>query len=298
MKEKILLALLIIVAGGPELLPNARAQDVGNKAQQVLDRARAAIGGEKLRALTSLSVTGTYRRMLAEREMSGEVQFELLLPDKMLRTETLSPAPSVELTRIEAINGDRVWIDQQSSGLGGGMVIIRRPGGDTPHGQARQDHLIRAEFARITLGWLLSTYSSLPVELSYAGEAEAPDGMAEAVDVKGPNGFLARLFVDQKTHKPLMLTYKGKKPRVVTRTVSGPERSKEEIEKGIKDAEMEAAKEPEVEFQIRYSDYRETGGISFPHRLTRSINGEVNEEWEMTRFKINPSLKPEKFEKK
>ena len=296
MREKILFAFLILLAAITD--PNIGAQDLASKAQQLLNQARAAVGGEKLKSISTLSVSGSYRRILGEREMSGEIQLDLILPDKMMRTETMSPVPSVEITRIETINGDKVWTDQRSSGTGGGMVVIRRPGDDSPHGKAIQQEAIRAEFARVTLGMLLSTPSSFPVEFNYAGEAEAPDGKADVLNVKGPNGFASRLFLDQKTHKPLMLTYISRKPRVVMRSFSGAPGNREEIEKGVKEAEAEAAKQPEVEFQLRFADYREVNGITLPHRLTRSIEGEVNEEWEISKFKINPPLKAEKFEKK
>lgn len=298
MQEKLLLLLLVTAAIVTEIFPNVEVQDAANKAQQLLGQARASIGGEKLKSLNSLTVTGSYRRSMGEREISGEIQLDLILPDKMMRTETMSPVHGAEFTRIEAINGDHVWSDQQSSGMGGGMVVIRRPGGDTPHGQAMQSNAVRAEFARIALGWFLSTPASFPVEFSYAGEAEAPDGKANALEIKGPNGFIARLFLEQKTNRPLMLTYKGRKPRMITRTISGPSNSREDIEKQANEAEAEADKQPEVEFQIRFSDYRDVNGISFPHRLTKAVDGEVNEEWESLKFKLNPSLKPEKFVKK
>jgi hypothetical protein len=298
MREKLLITLLVLSAGLTEFFPSVEAQDLALKAQQLLDQARATAGGEKLKSVNSLSATGNYRRMLGEREISGEVQFEFQLPDKMMRTETMSPAPSVEITRIEAVNGDKVWTDQQSSGMGGGMVVIRRPGGDTPHGQALQENGVRAEFARLAIGVLLSTPSSFPVQYSYAGEAEAPDGKADVIDVKGPNGFTARLFIDQKTHQPLMLTYQGRKPRMIMRSFSGQPGRTEEVDKQIKEAEAEAAKQPEVEFQIRYSDYRDVDGVSFPHRVSRAIEGEVNEELEISKYKINPPFKPGKFDKK
>jgi hypothetical protein len=158
---------------------------------------------------------------------------------------------------------------------------------------------IRSDFARLSIGWLLTTPSSFPVEFSFAGEAEAPEGKADVLDVKGPGGFAARLFLDQKTHRPLMLTYNGKKPRFITHTkAAGAPENPEEVEKRMKEMEAEAAKQPDVEFRIYLSDYREVSGVSFPHKLTRSIENEVNEELEIKNVKINPQLKPEKFVKK
>ncbi|MCG3160525.1 MAG: hypothetical protein JMDDDDMK_01594 [Acidobacteria bacterium] len=302
MREKFLIAILVVAAAMTELFPGVNAQDAATKAQQLINQARAALGGDKLKSLRSLSATGNYRRTFGQMEMSGEVNYDLLLPDKMMKTEVMSPMPSLEITRIETINGEEVWEDQQQHGGGGGMVIIRRgPGGanaDPKQAQAALQQGVRSDFARLLIGWLLTTPSSFPVEYSYAGEAESPDGKADALDVKGPGGFAARLFLDQKTHRPLMLTYNGKKPRVITQTMTGPPRNREDAEKRVKEMETEAAKQPDVEYRINLDDYRDVNGISFPHKLTRSIENEVNEELEITKVKINPQIKPEKFVKK
>ncbi|MGH9755471.1 MAG: hypothetical protein ACREA2_22050, partial [Blastocatellia bacterium] len=291
-------AILIIVAAMVEPFPGVRAQDATAKAQQLLSQARAALGGDKVK---SLSVTGNYRRTMGQMEMTGEVNFDLLLPDKMMKTETMNPMPSIEITRIEAINGDEVW--EQRHGGGGGMVIIRRgPGGPATDPQKAKEALqqgVRTDFARLLIGWLLTTPSSFPVEFSFAGEAESPDGKADVLEVKGPSGFAARLFLDQKTHYPLMLTYNGKKPRVITQTVTaGAHRNPEEMEKRKKEMEAEAVNQPDVEYRVYLSDYREVNGVSFPHKLTRSIEDDVNEEMEIKNVKINPQLKPETFVKK
>jgi len=300
MKEKILITFLIIAAAMTELFPNVNAQDAATKARQLINQARAALGGDKLKSLQSLSATGNYRRTLGQMEMSGEASFDLLLPDKMMKTETMNPMPGLEITRIEAINGDIVWEDQQQHGGGGGMVMIRRGpgGGDPKQAQAMLQQSVHSDFARLSIGWMLTTLSSFPVEYSFAGEAEAPEGKADVLDVKGANGFAAQLFLDQKTHRPLMLSYKGRKPRVFTQSMSGPPRHEEDAQKRIKEMEAEAAKQPEVEYRLFFSDYRNVDGISFPHKLSRSIENEVNEEMEITKVKINPPLKPEKFVKK
>lgn len=298
MRENFLIAILIIAAAMVELFPGVSAQDASAKAQQLIVQARAALGGDKLK---SLSVNGNYRRTFGQAEMAGEVNYDLLLPDKMMKTEMMNPMPGLEITRIEALNGDDVWDDQQQRGGGGGMMIFRRgpggPGADPEKDRDRMRQGVRSDFARLLIGWLLITPSSFPVEFSFAGEAESPEGKADALDVKGPSGFAARLFLDQKTHYPLMLTYNGKKPRVMT-APPGARRNPDEMEKGMKEMEAEAAKQPDVEFRIYLSDYREMNGLSFPHKLTRSIENEVSEELEIKTVKINPQLKPEKFVKK
>ena len=95
-----------------------------------------------------------------------------------------------------------------------------------------------------------------------------------------------------------MLTYKGKRPRMMTRTMSDGPPSEEELQKRIKEAEAEAAKQPDVEYQTRFSDYKEVNGVWLPHKITKGIESETNEEATITKVKINPTIKPEKFVKK
>ncbi|HEU0185731.1 MAG TPA: hypothetical protein VFS27_10490 [Blastocatellia bacterium] len=297
MREKFLIVILIIAAAVAEAFPGPSAQDLAAKAQQLITQARGAMGGDKLK---SLSVTGNYRRKMGQMEMEGEVNYELLLPDKMIKTETMNPMPGVEITRIEALNGDDVWEDQRQSGGAGANVMIRRslagPGADPKQAQEMMRQVVRSDFARLLIGWLLTTPSSFPIEFSFAGEAESPEGKADVLDVKGPDRFAARLFLDQKTHYPLMLTYQGKKPRVMMRrTAADPPKNPPGPPDEMKD---EMAKQPDVEFRIYISDYREVDGVSIPHRLTRTIEDEVNEEFEIKNVKINPQLKAEKFVKK
>lgn len=300
MREKFLIAILIIAAAAAEPFPGVNAQDAAAKAQQLIAQARAALGGDKLK---SLSVTGSYRRTFGQMEMTGEVSYDLLLPDKMMKTETMNPMPSLEITRVETLNGDDVWEDQQQHGGGGGMMIFRRgpggPGADPEKAREMMRQGVRSDFARLAIGLLLTTPSSFPVEYSFAGEAESPDGKADVLEAKGPGGFAIRLFLDQKTHRPLMLAYNARKPRVMTQTAApGAHRNPEEAEKKMKEMEAEASKQPDVEFRIYFSDYREVSGVSIPHKMTKSIEDEVNEETEIKNVKINPQLNPEKFVKK
>ena len=66
--------------------------DAAAKAQAILAQARQALGSEaKLKALQSLTINGKMRRVMGDRDMSGEVQFDILLPDHTMKIETLSP---------------------------------------------------------------------------------------------------------------------------------------------------------------------------------------------------------------
>lgn len=294
MREKVLIALLFVAVAAAELFPNVSAQQAADKAGQILAAARAASGGEKLKSLQSLSVEGEFRRTMGPMETSGTMSVDMLMPDKILKSETMNIMGSVEVTRIEALNGDKVWEDQQQSG--GGMVVMRR-GGRGADPKVAED-MIRSEVLKTAFGFVLNTPSTLPVSFTYAGEAESPDGKADVLDAKASVGPPLRLYFDQKSHRLLMLTYKGKRPRMITHSSTDGPPSEEELQKRIKESEAEAAKQPDVEYQTRFSEYKEVGGIWLPHKISKGIESETNEEVTITKVKINPSLKPEKFIKK
>jgi hypothetical protein len=48
---------------------------------------------------------------------------------------------------------------------------------------------------------------------------------------------------------------------------------------------------------MHLSDYKQVSGVMLPHKVDVSIEGEPNEEWTIEKFKVNPSLKANEFEK-
>ncbi len=69
----------------------------------------------------------------------------------------------------------------------------------------------------------------------------------------------------------------------------------EEREKRMREA-MERA--PEVDVKLAFAEYKNFNGISLPTRIVRSEGGTPTEEVNISKYKINPSLKADKFEKK
>lgn len=280
------------------------------KAQELLKQCRTAIGSDRLE---TLSITGTSRQKMGETETGGELELAMLLPNKLYKATVISPISGIELTRLEVLNGENVWTDMQNNApTGGGHFVFRQAGGPgtSPEQQKAQQNFIRQEWTRLSLGILGQSPTSVPMEYSYAGEAEAPDGVADVIEVKSKAiGLTAQLFLDQKTHRPLMLSYQGRKAptmRVMTRQMSpedaGKKKTPEEMEKEAKDsiakAQAQAAAEPLVEIQLRFEEFSAEGGITLPHRISRTVDGQMTEEWTFTKFKINPNIKADKFEKK
>src|SRR5215212_7877535 len=85
----------------------ARVGAAATRAEEVLKQARAALGGEeKLRGVQGLSFKGKFRRVIQEREMSGEREFEFQLPDRFSRTESfLPPGSTASINTSQTLSG-------------------------------------------------------------------------------------------------------------------------------------------------------------------------------------------------
>lgn len=271
-------------------VPPALAQDA--KAAAVIEQARAALGGAKLTAATGLSVSGTYRRTMGDREVAGDISIDLQLPDRFLRTETMNLMGDALVTRETGINGEQLLQSSKTSGGGPGMVI-RMGGPDGANGEAMMLRSAKLDFARHALAFFLSAPNGSTLQFSYGGEAAGDDGRADVVDVKSADGLEARLFIDKQSHRPLLMSYKGTAPRIIMRSQTGPPPA----ESGHTPAEPPPA--PELaDIQVFFADYKSVDGVMLPHKVTRSVNGQPNEEWEIKKAKVNPAFKTDTFQKR
>ena len=166
-----------------------------------------------------------------------------------------------------------------------------------------QRRIYTAEFSRYLLAIILTPPPSLAVEYKYAGESDVEDAQADVIDVSGSNKFAVRVFFDKKSHMPLLLSYRGPKPRIMTMTrQAGSAPKAEDVAKAREEAEKkmhaEAAAIPEeVDFYIRMTDYKKVGGVMVPHKLTFLTENEVSEEFEISKYQLNPQFKADRFEK-
>jgi hypothetical protein len=271
-------------------------------AQEVLKQARTVIWDEtKSKPLQSLSISANRRFTRGGNQIEVEMALEALLPDKFRQTDIFTLNVGSDFISIRAINGSQVWSDFESTV--GTSTVMKKRVADNPAGTSgnktkggiramleelgggagapeRSDEQSRIQwsFARLLLVWLLTTPPSLPVEFSYAGQAKAQAGIqtADVLNVTGPNNFAARLFINPQTHQVMMLTYKTVVPG--------------------KRAGENSATESEVRWVV--SDYRNVDGLHLPHQLVILLDGRPIEEVNVKKVKINPSLKPNRFEQK
>ena len=325
MRIRILFSGLTVLALTSAGLAGGAAED--QKATEVLAAARQAIGGKRLESLKTLSVEAALKRNMNEMQLAADVEILLDLPDRYLRSDASSGM--MNMTMATGFNGVKPIRPANAMSAPGGGMIIRMGGGPggpmppteklSPEEQERVDRQLlrssRADISRFMLGWFAMAHPALDAEYVYAGEAESPDGRAHVIDIKNADGFTARLFIDQETKLPLMVTYQGPQPRVITQggprrpgeapahggqparaemTEEERKRLREEAEKRFKEAQAQPM--PMVDFSLYFDDWREVDGVKFPHSMRRAISGSTNEEWTVNKVKVNPKIDPKRFE--
>ena len=107
----------------------AHAAGAEDKAIEVIVAARSAIGGSKLEGVKSISATGEYRRLMGEREISGETTIEIIVPDKIKRTEEMGIAGGPTMSRTVVLDGSDYWED--TTNRGGNFMRFGGPGTPT-----------------------------------------------------------------------------------------------------------------------------------------------------------------------
>jgi hypothetical protein len=306
----------------------AQTEDTA-KGAALLAEARKAVGGDdKLGAIKRLQVKGEMRRGQGNVTLDGDSEVFIELPDKFRRNESLTLGPGGPgIDRVEVLNGNDTW--EENSG-GGGRGGFGR-GGDfggrggfagfggnqagDPNAQGRgqgidperlrelQRRNRQTEVARLLLGMLLMTDS--PV--AWIGTAQSPEGTADVLEVKTPDGAATRLFLESTTHMPLMLTWTGGAQRAGR---GGQGREGRQGRGGDAGPPSGAATDSvqgrrgraagggaPATLEMHLSDYKVVNGLKLPHLITRGTNGETAEEWAIKSYRINPTFKGNTFTK-
>jgi hypothetical protein len=330
-------------AGGPPAPPQPPPPSPAamERAGQILAEAHKAMGGDKLKGITSVLVTGQTRRVRGDNLVPIEFEIAIELPDKYVRKDEV-PAEESEPTSTGFIGTEVIQFPAPPAGRAGGPPApaappagapgapgappaAGRPGGPPPAPSPAQLEAQRTarlntakqEFARLALGLFADSLATFPMTFAYAAQAQAPQGTADVLDVRGPANFTAKLFIASDTHLPILLSWQAPPTGVVVTTPGQPAprtiapgaviiaapsapaatataEDKDNYTKQVAAMRQKALATP-VEYRLYYADYRDVDGVKFPFRLRRAIGPDTTEETTFDRFRLNTKIDPRKF---
>lgn len=276
---------LFIYAVSTQAVQNS---DGSARAERAIAQMRRAVFGEtKLESVKGLSLSWkTLHQRPGGALATGEVICDLFLPDKMLtkNTRTLSSNRG-QVTAYRLLNGKQSWSDTTSSNSE--IPVVRIGGSPTGNDQVKMLQAIQREQAIQLLRLALPPSSDFPLTFTYAGEAQASDGQADVIDVKGPNDFSARLFIDKASSRLLMMTLPDAGFRLSLNSLEVSE-GRAALPKDVSSKATEA--------RFRFSEYRSENGVLLPHLITHESDGMIVTEYELRDFKINPVFALDHFD--
>ena len=312
------------------------------EAAAVLGAAREGLGGEKrLSSIKTVVASGHTRQLQGDNLVPILFEINIELPDKYVRTDEIPARESGPSSR--GFNGDGLIQAGDAPGPGprrggpppsAGTASVDKtagkPGapGRCSHrwgrawagwASAESDCSRQAGFRATDAGHVRDLVQFDPLAFGLAGQAEAPEGKADVLDVKGPGNFAARLFIDSKTHLPLMLSWTtppnlvpvvaGQKPpanlppgAVTFETPmppadsASPEQKKQFEEEALAARKKAMASTRPTENRLYYADYRDVDGLKLPFRLRRAVGATTVEETTFDRYRINAKIDARKFE--
>jgi hypothetical protein len=254
----------------------------------VLTDARQALGGEAvLSGIRSLLIAGS--RSPRPQACGGRVQVAFEAPDKFARLawnpspfhyydECEQPPQTVTAEWIrEGFVGDAPFYEGLAPRVGADFHLQTPEQFADERGSFYWKHLA----TRYLFPLFASSFALYPMEFAHAGRQTKGGKLCDAIDARGPDGFVVRLFVDRKTHLPAMLTWTVPMPG----TVLGPP------------AILPPPAAAQVEYQMSIEGYKRENGVNWPHRFRiragRTL-GIVEDIWDL-KFMINPAIDPETF---
>ncbi len=241
-----LLAAAKEAVGGSARLDKIHSLSIGRRQAGVRRRRRHQLNidmpGRILQERTTMTSGGQVSRTVASEDGGGSAEGGM--PGD-------SGGPALSSYTTECLDEDRYWAKLRDGSVDAGPENTMA---------ARQRAFTQA-FVLYMIAFTLSPPSRYPMTWTYGQQVESPGGHADGLIGRGSNGFVVHLFLDTKTHQPVMIQYKD----------------------GARD------------MQLWLNDRRAEDGILFPHAFVWQVDGNPIEEFHLQKFKINPKLNPSIF---
>jgi hypothetical protein len=304
----------------PGTVTGTLANDTARGASLMAEARKALGGDDKFKAVKTLEVRGKSARAQQQANLSGDFEIDIEMPGKFRRKETLG-LQDISIDIVQLVNGDMATQNVEmgggpqggiggfdDGGAGGGrggrgrggrgndIARFLTGGSDDPEQQAKA---VRAGMARMITALLLMP----PDPIAWVGVAESPDGKADVLQFKTPDGVETRLLLDEKTHLPLMMQWTGT-TQVFNRGNNGgggrggnfpQDQAPNQGRRG--GANRGGASVQQASLQMHLSDYKSANGLKFPYLIQSGANEETTEELVVKTIRVNPTFKPEQFSK-
>jgi len=302
-------------------------------AASVLAKAREALGGEKkLSAIKTIVAQGQTRQVRGENLIPIVFEINIELPAKYSRRDE-TPAVESGYSTAGFAGDDLIQLPVPTIPVMPPMA--QRPGGPPPPSPEQiaaamaaqrktRVATLKQDYARLMLGFFAGSTEAFPLAFKRTGIAESPQGKADVIEVTGPNNFKANFLINVDTHLPVMLSWAPPQPpgragmgmpgggapgtpgaaraagagsAGVTPPPPGAARANPAPAAPPAPSAPGAPAPPAApEIRLYFADFRDEGGVMWPHRIRRATNGETTEETTFDRFKLNAKIDPKKFE--
>jgi len=303
----------------------AHAQDSPEvAAQKIMAQAREALGGDtKLKSVQSLSYNGKLKRQVRRMMMGAggenaappapilqenDFEVDVLMPDKYVRRDTREVNFNDNVATLIShlgFNGDAPIQYTETIGDSQSNSNQMQLGGGDAAGLLRAS---KQGFARAWLGFAFELPTTYGLMYRSTGQETVNNTAYDVVEASGAENFTTRLYYDAASHRLAMIRYKAQVPQGRPQFVrmggpppgSAPPAGTPPAGEGQQQRVFQRPTGPmqEVEVEVVFSDYKAVDGIQLPHKMRRSTNGELNEETEIKKYKVNSNPKADKFKTK
>lgn len=315
-----LLAVITVWAGcvivGQAQLQNLNTdkQKTANvaRAKELVQQARAAAGFDLVQTLAFkaqserfvkyYSVQSPTKVVENNKTLSGKIEAEFWFPERFRLKTKADTLSGFDVSYTEIMNGELAWRDppMQVRSFGSDRRVIDV--GDVERTMLMQTRTAKQHIALYTLGWMLQTPVSAPVELNYAGAVTVDGQECEAIVVDGQDGFGNILLLDSKTRLPAGLAvvfYEAMRETVVVEANAFDRRFMRDTYARARQERVARSKPPQRHEAIwRFVDYTTINGVTLPQRVRITLDGLTIEELTVNEYKINQPINPKRFEGK
>jgi hypothetical protein len=260
-------------------------------AESVIAAARTALGGEaKIGAVKTFIATGRTRQVRGENLVPIEFEIQAELPDKYSRRDEFPQQDAGPVTA--GFVGDQLVLIPRP------VPPPPRPGMPAPPPGAMEKQLMartvqaKQDFARLLLGMFAGSTTAFPLTFAYVGQAEAPQGKADVLDVSGPANFKGRLFVADNG-LPIMFSWTAP---AAPGGPGGPGGPRPGGPPAGSPGSPASPAPPAPEQRLFFADYRDVDGLKLPFRIRRAAGAETTEETTFDRYRINAKVDPRRFD--